>query len=154
MPPRLFMRSIWWSNPSSCRDETLQWPELERPERRPQHDDGGERDQRAYDAHDHDVEVAFLVRAAAHGEERHHRAIVRKAVEGAGADHSYPVHQRWIDVEARSHLHKGTAERLERDREAAGGRAGERRQDVGGHRERHQRSATDSEHPVADYSAC
>ena len=103
----------------------------------------------ADDADHHDVEVALPVRRAAHGEQRDHRAVVRQAVERAGADHRDAVHQRGIDALLRGDLHVGRAQRVQRDGQAAGGRAGQRRQDVGGDRERDQRPAADAEHPVA-----
>ena len=101
---------------------------------------------------DHDdVEIALAVRRAADREQGHDRAVVRQAVERAGADHGDPVHQRRIDAVLGGQLHVGAAERVERDRQAARGRAGERGQDVGGDGQRDQRSAVDPQHPVAHH---
>ena len=84
-------------------------------------------------------------------EQRHHRAIVGQAVEGAGADHRHAVHERGIDAPLRGEAHIGVAERIERDRHPARGRAGERGEHVGRDRKRDERTAPDRQHPVAHH---
>ena len=51
--------------------------------------------------------------------QRHHRAVVRQAVEGAGADHRDPVEQRRIDALRGREREVSGPERVERDRETA-----------------------------------
>jgi hypothetical protein len=64
---------------------------LERAERRPEGDDGDERQDRANDRHNDDIEVTFLVGAAAYGEQGHHGPIVGETVERSRADDRDPV---------------------------------------------------------------
>ena len=53
---------------------------------------------RADDADHDDVEIALAMRRAADREQRNHGAVVRQAVERAGADHRDAVQQRGVDA--------------------------------------------------------
>ena len=65
------------------------------------------------------------MRRATNGEQRHDSAIVRQAIEGTGANHGDPVHQRGIYALFRGEAHIGLAKRIERDRHPTRGRAGQ-----------------------------
>ena len=122
-----------------------------RAEQRAQDDHRDEREDGADDGDHDDVEIALAVRRAADGEQRHDRAVVRQAVERARADHRDAVHQRRIDAGLGREPHVGAAQRVERDRQAARGRAGQRGQHVGRDGQRDQRPAADRQHPVAHH---
>ena len=83
------------------------------------------------------------MRCSAHSEQRHHRAVVWQAVESAGADHGNAMQERRVDPLLCSKAHIGGAERIQRDRHPARGRAGQRGEHVGGNRERNQEASAD-----------
>ena len=89
------------------------------------------------------------MRGAADGQQGDDGAVVRQAVESARADHRDPVHQRGIETGFGGDLHERRAERVQRDGHPARRRPGQRRQQVGGQRQRDQRPAFDPQHPVA-----
>ena len=88
---------------------------------------------------------------AADREQRDHGAVVRQAVECARADHGDAVHQPRVDALLGGKTHIGAAERVERNRQSARCRTGERGEHIGRHRQRNQRTALDRQHPVAHH---
>src|SRR5262245_41734073 len=73
----------------------------ERPEHRTQDDYGGKRKQGADDRHHENILVAVAVGHAADCEQRHDRAVMRQAVERAGAHHGNAVAQSGVDATLR-----------------------------------------------------
>ena len=120
---------------------------LKRSEHRTQYDDSDKREHRADDRNHDDVAIALAMRRSAHGEQRHHRAVVRQAVERARADDGDAMQQRRIDALLRGKAHVGVTERIERDRQAARGRTGERGEHIGRGGERNQRAAANRQVP-------
>src|SRR5215472_1431335 len=72
----------------------------ERPENRAERDHGNERDDRANDDGHDNVEIALAVRRPAYREQGYDRAVLRQAVERAGAHHGYAVQERAVAVGA------------------------------------------------------
>jgi hypothetical protein len=71
---------------------------LEGAKRRTQGDNRDDGDECAHYPNHHDIQMAFAMRRAADGEQRHDRAIVRQAVKGARADCGDPMHQSRVDT--------------------------------------------------------
>ncbi|MCA1439391.1 hypothetical protein I6F07_03985 [Ensifer sp. IC4062] len=76
-----------------------------------------------------------------------------QAIQRACPDDRDTVQQGRVETYFLGARHIGAAKRVERDRETAGSGAGERRQDIRGHRDRNEWSATDTEHPVTPAKA-
>src|ERR1700737_2885250 len=62
---------------------------LKRAEHGSQHDDRDEREYGAQDGNHEDVEIAFLMRRPADGEQRDHGAVMRQAVERSRTDNRH-----------------------------------------------------------------
>ena len=70
----------------------------ERPDRAPQDDHDGERQKAADDRHHDDVEIALAMGRVADREQRDHGAVVRQAVERAGADDRHAMQESRINA--------------------------------------------------------
>jgi hypothetical protein len=89
---------------------------LKRAESCPEYNHRDERDDGADCGDHHNVEIAFAVRRSVGGEQCHYRAVVRQAIESAGADHGDAVQEPGTDPLGSRKRHIGVAERIERDR--------------------------------------
>jgi len=91
------------------------------------------------------------MRGSADSEQRHDRAVVWQAVESTGADYGNAMQERRVDPLLRREAQIGSAERIERDRHPARGRAGQRGEHVGRDSERNQEAPADRQHPFAHH---
>src|SRR5271156_4050932 len=91
---------------------------LKRAESRSEHDDRDERDDGAENRDYENVEVAFLVRRAAHRKQRDHGAVVGQAVERSRTDDRNAVEKRRVETNLGGSLQIGRAEGVKRDRQS------------------------------------
>ena len=89
------------------------------PDRGPEDDYDGEREQAADDRHHDDIEIALAMGRIADREQRHHGTVVRQAVQRARADHRNPMQKPGVDTLLMRDLEIGRAQRVKRNRESA-----------------------------------